>query len=64
MAERKVVYNVAMTLDHFILVDRLLIKLNPVVFSKGIPVFGDNSTDFALVLLDSKPYNNGVILLH
>lgn len=46
------------------LVDSLLIKLNPVAFGKGIPIFGENCRDFALELLDSKVYNNGVLLLH
>lgn len=46
------------------LVDEMILKLNPVVFGKGIPVFGDSSRGFGLTLLDTKIYNNGVLFLH
>lgn len=46
------------------LVDELILKVNPVVFGKGIPVFGDIHKGFELSLLDTKIYNNGVIFLH
>lgn len=47
------------------LIDQLIIKLNPVLFGRGIPLFAD-STHFKtlpLTLLDSKTYSNGVLLL-
>lgn len=46
------------------LVDELILKMNPVVFGKGIPVFGNQSPGFSLSLLDTKVYNNGVLFLH
>jgi dihydrofolate reductase len=46
------------------LVDELILKVNPVVFGKGIPVFGDSGKEFALSLLDTKVYNNGTLFLH
>jgi dihydrofolate reductase len=50
-------------LDHQ-LVDELILKVNPVVFGSGIPVFGCLKNGFDLSLLDSKVYNNGVLFLH
>jgi dihydrofolate reductase len=46
------------------LVDELILKVNPVVFGRGIPVFGDLVDGFSLSLLDTKVYNNGVLYLH
>ena len=46
------------------LVDELILKINPVVFGSGIPVFGDLDSEFMLSLLDAKVYRNGVIFLH
>lgn len=46
------------------LVDEVILKINPVVFGSGIPVFGHLGGDFRLSLLDTKVYNNGVIFLH
>ncbi len=46
------------------LVDELILKLNPVVFGGGIPVFGGLCEGFDLSLLDTKVYNNGVVFLH
>jgi dihydrofolate reductase len=45
------------------LVDELILKLNPVVFGTGIPVFGDLQRGMALSLLDTKVYQNGVLFL-
>ena len=46
------------------LVDELILKVNPVVFGRGIPVFGNTGKEFALSLLDTKVYNNGTLFLH
>lgn len=45
------------------LIDELLIKLNPVVFGSGIPLFGESKKGLNLSLLSSKIYESGVILL-
>ena len=45
------------------LIDELLIKLNPVVFSKGIRLFGDSGRQVDVSLRSSKSYNSGVQLL-
>ncbi len=45
-------------------VDELILKVNPVVFGSGIPLFGNSKKGFALSLLDAKVYNNGVVFLH
>lgn len=46
------------------LVDEVILKLNPVVFGSGIPVFGDQRCGFDLSLLNTRVYSNGVIFLH
>lgn len=45
------------------LLDELLIKLNPVVFGSGIPLFGRSTKQIDLTFLSSKAYNSGVLLL-
>ena len=45
------------------LVDRLILKVNPVVFGSGIALFGDLTAGVSLSLLDAKVYNNGVVFL-
>lgn len=45
------------------LIDTLIIKLNPVVFGKGISLFGDSIQTIDLNLLDTKVYSSGVVLL-
>jgi dihydrofolate reductase len=45
-------------------IDELIIKLNPVYFGAGIPLFGSNQEQVALNLLASKTYANGVVFLH
>jgi dihydrofolate reductase len=49
-------------LDHG-LIDKLRIKLNPSVFGRGIPLFGDSRRDVALALTDTTVYESGVLLL-
>ncbi|GAB3512075.1 dihydrofolate reductase family protein [Spirosoma knui] len=44
------------------LIDELKIKLYPVVFGKGLPLF-DSDKSVQLSLLDSKRYDTGVMLL-
>jgi len=45
------------------LIDRVVVKLNPVVFGNGIPLFEDSVSQSSLVLTDSKVYDCGIILL-
>jgi dihydrofolate reductase len=49
-------------LDHE-LIDELKIKLNPVIFGSGIPLFGDSQKAVKLQLTASKTYESGVLLL-
>src|SRR5262245_48702619 len=46
------------------LIDRVLIKLNPVVFGRGVRLFGSSGKKACLELVASKVYSNGVLLLH
>jgi dihydrofolate reductase len=46
------------------LLDELLIKLNPIMFGSGIPLFGGSKKEADLALLSSKTYKTGVLLLH
>jgi len=46
------------------LIDSLILKVNPVLFGAGIPLFGASSQQIALTLSDSKIYANGVIFSH
>lgn len=46
------------------LVDRLIVKLNPVVFGAGIPLLGHASAQRALTLTASQIYPSGHALLH
>jgi len=45
-------------------VDEIILKVNPVIFGKGIPVFGDLQNMLMLTLLDVKIYHNGVVFQH
>ncbi len=45
------------------LIDEVVLKVNPILFGSGIPLFGKEATPVNLGLVDSKVYNNGVILL-
>ena len=44
------------------LIDKLVLKVNPVVFGSGIPLFQDVAEPVALELEASKTYDNGVFL--
>ncbi|WP_428266499.1 dihydrofolate reductase family protein [Haliangium sp.] len=44
------------------LIDQVVLKLNPVSFGRGIPLFGASSRQTALRLVDAKAYPNGVVL--
>jgi dihydrofolate reductase len=46
------------------LVDRLIVKLNPVVFGSGIPLFRGRVEQAPLELTDSKVYPSGHAVLH
>lgn len=45
------------------LIDELVVKLNPVVLGEGVRLFGPSQTKVGLELIDSKPYENGLILV-
>jgi dihydrofolate reductase len=45
------------------LIDELVLKVNPVLFGTGIPLFASAIQQSALQLVDSKVYGNGVVLL-
>ncbi|MEM9666228.1 MAG: dihydrofolate reductase family protein [Bacteroidota bacterium] len=55
--------HVASTLLKAGLVDRVVVKLNPVVFGSGIPLFGSDVDQTALTLTGTKVYACGVVLL-
>jgi len=46
------------------LVDEIILKLNPVLFGSGIPLFSTVIKQTDLELTGSKIYGNGVVLLH
>jgi dihydrofolate reductase len=45
------------------LVDEVIIKLNPVLFGTGLPLFSGPIAQTSLQLLESKTYDNSVVLL-
>ncbi|GAB3940508.1 dihydrofolate reductase family protein [Spirosoma harenae] len=45
------------------LIDELIVKLNPVILGEGVRLFGSSNTKITLQLLESKAYDNGVILV-
>ena len=46
------------------LIDELIVKLNPVVFGSGIPLFSGAIRTTQLELTEHKVYANGTVLLH
>lgn len=50
-------------LDHG-LIDRVIIKLNPVILGDGVPLFGASRCSVGLTLLDTTVYDGGVAFLH
>lgn len=46
------------------LIDEVILKLNPVLFGSGIPLFLTDIKQTNLELTSSKSYSNGVVLLH
>jgi len=46
------------------LIDEIILKLNPVLFGSGIPLFSGIAKQADLELANTKIYENGVILLH
>lgn len=55
--------DVASTLMSAGLVDRVIVKLNPVVFGSGIPLFNEDAGHAALELKETKGYDCGIVLL-
>ncbi len=45
------------------LIDKITVKINPVVLGSGIPLFSTIDTDAQLTLESSEAYDNGVVLL-
>ncbi len=56
--------NFAATLFSADLIDELIVKLNPVLFGSGIPLFGRGIEQTSLDLTDSTIYSTGHVLLH
>lgn len=46
------------------LVDKVILKVNPIVLGKGIPVFRDDTSTTHLNLIKTASYNNGCVWLH
>ena len=46
------------------LIDEIILKLNPVLFGSGIPLFSGAIKQTDLELTGSKIYSNGVVLIH
>ncbi len=46
------------------LIDRVAVKLNPVAFGSGIPLFGPGAGPVTLALESTKAYDCGVVLVH
>lgn len=46
------------------LIDEVIVKLNPVVFGSGIPLFSERIIQTDLKLIHNKAYESGVLLLH
>jgi dihydrofolate reductase len=45
------------------LIDQVVLKLNPLVFGRGIRLFGNSTRRIDLALVAAKTYGNGVVLL-
>ena len=56
--------NLASQLLNENLIDKLIIKLNPIIFGKGIPLFDNSINQNAFKLADTKTYECGVSLLN
>ena len=46
------------------LIDTLILKVNPIIFGKGIPLFGDSEKEVNAKLFDFKTFDNGVVFLY
>jgi dihydrofolate reductase len=55
--------DLAATLCREGLIDELVLKVNPVLFGSGMPLFAGAIQQSALQLVESKVYGNGVVLL-
>ena len=56
--------DLATTLFSAALIDELIVKLNPVLFGSGIPLFGRGIEQTSLELTDSTIYGTGHVLLY
>ena len=55
--------DIAGTLMAARLIDRVVVKLNPVVFGSGLPLFSENTPLTQLTLESTKPYDCGFTLI-
>jgi dihydrofolate reductase len=46
------------------MIDEIIVKLNPVVFGAGVPLFSGATRQTELELVSNKVYGNGVVLLN
>lgn len=46
------------------LIDRLILKVNPIALGRGIPLFGQSRKSFGLTLNDAQVYTNGVAFMN
>lgn len=53
----------ASTLHAAGLIDRLIVKLNPIVFGNGIPLFADEHDTASLELEDTRTFDSGHVIL-
>ena len=44
------------------LIDKLVLKINPILINDGVPLFGDSKVKVSLDLIEYKKYRSGVLL--
>ena len=54
----------AQTLLNDNLIDELILKINPILLGKGIPLFKENTMTKKMILKYHKAYSNGVVFCH
>jgi dihydrofolate reductase len=56
--------NLAATFREADLIDEYRLYVHPIVIGRGLPMFTASDGDQPLRLLDTRPFGNGVVLLH